>query len=46
LPECLLKRFVIFVVVEDLHPSVRAVEHMISIAAFGGSMWSSHTGSQ
>jgi hypothetical protein len=37
-----LERLVVSVVVENRHPRVRAIEHMINITPFNGSMRSSH----
>jgi hypothetical protein len=40
-----LERVVVAVVLKDRHPGVRWIEHMINKPALGGSMRSSHAGS-
>src|SRR3990172_2393641 len=42
LPQHLLERLVVPVVLEDCHPRVRAVQDVVNVASLGGSVRSSH----
>ena len=42
LSKYLLERFIVSVVIEDRHPSIRAIQHVINITPLSGPVRSSH----